>query len=246
MSSAPARDLTSQLVRRERLVVAGGVALLALLCWWYLLAASADGSSMAAMNGPPFGALVLMWWLMMVAMMLPSASPAILLYGRVRQIRTQDPGIADTSVFLTGYVGVWLFFSIAAAITQRLAANSSMVIENRIAQGGLLLAAGFYQLSPLKNACLAECRSPAEFISRHWRPGARGAVLLGARHGLYCLGCCWTLMTLLFVGGVMNFAWIVGLTLIVAAEKLPPKGPLIGKVAGVAFVAWGIAKLAGY
>jgi len=246
VSSAPARDLTSRLVRRERLVVTGGIALLALLCWWYLLAAKADGSGMAAMNGPPFSALVLMWWLMMVAMMLPSASPAILLYGRVRQIRRRDPGIADTWVFLAGYVGVWLVFSVAAALAQRLAANSSMVVENRIAEGALLLAAGFYQLSPLKNACLAECRSPAEFISRHWRPGARGAVLLGVRHGLYCLGCCWTLMTLLFVGGVMNFVWIVGLTLIVAAEKLAPRGVIIGKVAGVAFAAWGIAKLAGY
>ena len=245
MSSAPALDLTSRLLRRERLVVATGVALLALLCWCYLVGGTSSGMAMAGMH-PPFGALVLMWWLMMAAMMLPSAAPAILLYARVRQIRSRDPGIADTWVFLTGYIGVWLFFSVAAALAQRFAADSSMVIQNRYAQAALLLAAGLYQLSPLKNACLTECRSPAAFISRHWRSGAHGALLLGVRHGLYCLGCCWSLMALLFVGGVMNFVWIVGLTLIVAIEKLAPRGPLIGKAAGVALAAWGIAKLAGY
>lgn len=246
MSSAPARDLTSRLLQRERLVVGAGVALLALLCWWYLLADSATGGGMAAMRAPPFSALVLMWWLMMVAMMLPSAAPAILLYGRVRQIRSRDAGIADTWVFLAGYVGVWLFFSVAAAAAQLLAANTSMVVDNRFEQSALLLAVGLYQLSPLKNACLRECRSPAAFISRHWRSGPHGAVVLGVRHGLYCLGCCWTLMALLFVGGVMNFVWIVALTLVVAVEKLAPRGPLIGKAAGVAFAAWGVAKLAGY
>jgi len=246
VSSAPALDLTSRLLRRERLVVATGVALLVLLCWWYLLGGTSSDTNMAGMHSPPFGALVLMWWLMMAAMMLPSAAPAILLYARVRQIRSRDPGIADTWVFLAGYIGVWLFFSIAAALAQRLAADSSMVIQNRYAQAALLMAAGLYQLSPLKNACLSECRSPAAFISRHWRSGANGAVQLGVRHGLYCLGCCWTLMTLLFVGGVMNFVWIVGLTLVVALEKLAPRGPLLGKIAGVALAAWGAAKLAGY
>ena len=234
------------MLRRERLVVATGVALLALLCWWYLLGGTSSGTAMAGMHSPPFGALVLMWWLMMAAMMLPSAAPAILLYARVRQIRSRDSGIADTWIFLAGYIGVWLFFSIAAALAQRLAADSSMVIQNRYAQAALLVAAGLYQLSPLKNACLSECRSPAAFISRHWRSGANGAVQLGVRHGLYCLGCCWTLMTLLFVGGVMNFLWIVGLTLVVALEKLAPRGPLLGKVAGIALAAWGAAKLAGY
>jgi predicted metal-binding membrane protein len=246
VSSAPAHDLTSRLLRRERLVVGAGLALLALLCWSYLLAGSANGDGMVAMRPPPFSMLVLMWWLMMVAMMLPSATPAILLYARVRQIRRRDPGIADTWVFLAGYLGVWLFFSVAAALAQRLVADSSMMVENRLAQGTVLLAAGLYQLSPLKNACLGECRSPAAFISRHWRSGLNGAVLLGVRHGLYCLGCCWTLMALLFVGGVMNFLWIVGLTLVVAVEKLAPRGALVGKVAGVALAAWGMAKLAGY
>ena len=246
VSSAPAPDLVSRLLRRERLGVGAGLALLALLCWWYLLAGSSIRSGMAPMRAPPFSTLVLMWWLMMVAMMLPSAVPAILLYARVRQSRSQDPAIADTWVFFAGYVAVWLFFSVAAAVAQLLAADSSMLIENRIVQATLLLAASLYQLSPLKSACLAECRSPAAFISRHWRSGCGGAVLLGVRHGLYCLGCCWTLMALLFVGGVMNFLWIVALTLVVAMEKLATRGPLLGKAVGVALAAWGIAKLAGY
>src|SRR6185503_4654064 len=149
-------------------------------------------------------ALLLMWWLMMAAMMLPSAAPAILLYARVRHIRGRDSDIADTSVFVAGYLAVWLLFSVAAALAQRLATGSSMALDNRLAEGAVLLAAGLYQLSPVKDACLGECRSPAAFISRHWRPGRQGAVLLGFRHGVYCLGCCWMLMALLFVGGIMN------------------------------------------
>jgi predicted metal-binding membrane protein len=119
-----------------------------------------------------------------------------------------------------------------------------MALDNRFLEAGVLLAAGVYQLTPLKAACLRECRSPAEFISRHWRPGWDGAAQLGLRHGLYCLGCCWTLMALLFVGGIMNLVWVVGLTLIVAAEKLAPRGGLwLPRATGVALLAWGLALL---
>ncbi len=107
----------------------------------------------------------------------------------------------------------------------------------------MLIAAGAYQLSPLKSACLRQCRSPAQFLSRHWRPGAIGALRLGALHGAYCVGCCWLLMTLLFVGGIMNFAWIAALTLIVGVEKLLPGGEWLGRIAGVALIAWGAARL---
>jgi len=233
------------LLRHQRLIVAGGLALLAALSWWYVLAGGGMPDGMAAMRGPPFTALLLMWWLMMAAMMLPSAAPAILLYARVRQIRGRDSDIADTSVFVAGYLAVWLLFSVAAALAQRLATGSSMALDNRLAEGAVLLAAGLYQLSPVKDACLGECRSPAAFISRHWRPGRQGAVLLGVRHGVYCLGCCWMLMALLFVGGIMNLLWVVALTIIVAIEKLAPRGPLIGKAMGVLFAGWGLAKLAG-
>ena len=238
MSSAP--DLTSRLLRRERLIVAIGVALLALLSWWFV---AADGGGMPAdmaAQMPPFGALVLMWWLMMMAMMLPSAAPAILLYAKVREARNNGPGIAQSWIFLCGYIAVWLLFSIGAALAQRLSLGGSMALGNRYAEGALLVAAGAYQLSPLKSACIGACRSPAQFISRHWRPGWEGAIRLGLLHGIYCLGCCWLLMALLFIGGVMNLLWVVGLTLIVAIEKLVPRGVLIGRVAGVVLVGWGL------
>jgi len=151
-----------------------------------------------------------------------------------------------TWVFLAGYLTVWLLFSVVAAIAQSLLTGPSMAVDNRTAQAAVLAAAGLYQLSRLKAACIGLCRSPAQFISRHWRPGWDGAVRLGVRHGIYCLGCCWMLMALLFVGGIMNLLWVVGLTLIVTIEKLAPRGDLIAKVAGAALIAWGIAKVAGF
>jgi predicted metal-binding membrane protein len=239
MASSEA-DLTGKVVRHERLIVGLGVALLTLLGWWYIAAgAGMRGGGMGAMRAPPFAALILMWWLMMVAMMLPSAAPAVLLYGRVREVRGGDSAIARSWVFLAGYLVVWLLFSLVAAGTQRLLAGPSMALENRFAEGVLLVTAGLYQLSPLKNACLARCRSPAQFLSRHWRPGWTGAVRLGVLHGCDCVGCCWMLMALLFVGGVMNLLWIVALTLIVTLEKLLPRGDWFGRAAGVALCAWG-------
>jgi predicted metal-binding membrane protein len=245
VSSAP--DLTTRLLRHERAIVLGGVALLALLGWWFIVAgAGLRAGGMAAMREPPLGALILMWWLMMVAMMLPSAAPAMLLYARVREMRSGDSAIAQTWVFLAGYLLVWLLFSIVAASAQQLLTGPSMALQNRAAEGAVLVAAGIYQLSPLKMACLRRCRSPAQFLSRHWRPGRDGAVRLGILHGADCVGCCWMLMALLFVGGVMNLLWVVALTMIVAAEKLLPKGEWIGRAAGAGLLAWGAFRIAGY
>jgi predicted metal-binding membrane protein len=244
VSSAQPPDLTSRVIRHERALIAVSLAGLTALGWWYLLSRAETG--MGTMGPPPLAALVLMWWLMMAAMMLPSAAPAILLYARVRETRGEDRAIAQTWVFLAGYLLVWLLFSIAAALAQSLLTGASMSLDNRFAQGAVLIAAGVYQLSPLKSSCVRQCRSPAVFMSRHWRAGRTGAVRLGVIHGVYCLGCCWMLMALLFVGGVMNLLWVVGLTLIVAIEKIAPRGPFIGRVAGVALAAWGILRLAGY
>lgn len=198
-----------------------------------------DGMNAAEMAPPPFAALVLTWSVMMVAMMLPSAAPAILLYARVRQVRSNDHRIAPSWAFAAGYLLVWLAFAIFAAAAQRLAVGSSMAIGNRSATAAVLIAAGLYQLSPLKSACLGQCRTPAQFISRHWRSGFAGAVRLGLLHGAYCVGCCWALMTLLFIGGVMNIVLIVLLTVIVAVEKLARGGEWIGRAAGVVLTAWG-------
>ena len=196
-----------------------------------------DAVGMGAVAAP-FSALALMWWVMMMAMMLPSAAPAILLYARVRQARDNGPGLARSWIFLSGYVAVWLLFSVVAALAQR-RLGGSMMLDNRYAEGALLIAAGAYQISPIKSACVNLCRSPAQFISRHWRPGGYGAIRLGTLHGIYCLGCCWLLMALLFVGGVMNLLWVIGLMLVVTIEKLVPHGVLIGRAAGAVLIAWG-------
>ena len=239
VSSAP--DFASRLVRHERLVVALAIAFLVALCGAYL-AAGAGMDGMTAMR-PPFGALVLMWWVMMAAMMLPSAAPAILLYARVRESRGGH-AIAAPTVFASGYLLIWLLFSVIAAGAQSLLAGPAMTIGG-VARAALLIAAGLYQLSPLKSACLRQCRSPAQFLSRHWKPGTSGALRLGAAHGAYCVGCCWLLMALLFVGGVMNFAWIAALAALVAVEKLARRGALLGRAAGLGLIGWGAALLVG-
>jgi predicted metal-binding membrane protein len=242
VSSAP--DLTNRILRHERVLVAVSITVLATLCWWYVASAAvAAPSAMAPMREPPVGALVIMWWLMMVAMMLPSAAPAILLYSRIRETRNETAAIAQTWVFLSGYLAVWLLFSIVAAFAQRLATGPSMALHSNVAEGALLIAAGVYQLSPVKSACIRQCRSPAQFLTQHWRPGMHGAVRLGISHGAYCLGCCWMLMTLLFVGGIMNVLWIAGLTLLVAAEKLLSRGDLLRLASAIALLLWGFGRL---
>jgi predicted metal-binding membrane protein len=246
VSFAPQPDLISRILRHDRALVAATVVVLAGLGWWYIAAGAMSGSTpMAAMpaHSQPIGALVVMWCLMMVAMMLPSAAPAILLYARVRAARSPDAAIGKTWLFLAGYLAIWLLFSVAAAFVQRALTGPSMSIDSRLAQGAVLIAVGAYQLSPLKSACVIQCRSPGQFISRHWRPGWDGAVRLGLRHGAYCLGCCWMLMSLLLVGGVMNVSWVVALTVLVAIEKLFPHGEWLGRAAGVALLMWGTAKV---
>jgi predicted metal-binding membrane protein len=237
--ASSAADLTARLLRHERAIIACMIVLLTALSWAFLL----RDAQMTMMEPPLTAIIIAMWWLMMLAMMLPSATPAILLYARVRQTRAGDASIAQTWVFLVGYLAVWLLFSIVAASVQSLVTDSSMALRSRAAQGAVLVAVGLYQLSPLKTACVSQCRSPGQFISRHWRPGWEGAFRLGVIHGAYCVGCCWMLMGLLFVGGVMNLLWVVGLTILVAAEKLLPGGSLLAKVSGVAFILWGFARV---
>jgi predicted metal-binding membrane protein len=197
-----------------------------------------------------FSLVAAMWWIMMVAMMTPSAAPTILLYARVRRhalTHQRADGIAPTAAFAGTYLVVWLAFSLLATLAQwgleRAELTSVMMMgsQSKWLSATVLVAAGAYQLSPLKNLCLSRCRSPASFLSKHWRPGPLAAVRLGVRHGAYCVGCCWMLMVLLFVGGVMNIAWIAAITVLVLAEKLAPRGPWIGRAAGVLLIAWGAA-----
>jgi predicted metal-binding membrane protein len=190
-----------------------------------------------------------MWWIMMVAMMLPSAAPMILLFARFnRTQRDRGAPYVPTGAFALGYLVVWAAFSLVAVSAQwgleRTGLLSSMMASTSVILGaGLLIAAGIYQLTPLKYACLRHCRSPLFFISHHWRPGEWGALRMGLEHGAFCAGCCWFLMALLFYGGVMNLFWIIGLALFVLLEKVAPAGHWVGWIMGIGLIAWGGALL---
>ena len=192
-----------------------------------------------------------MWWVMMVAMMLPSAAQMILLYARIdRRQRERGAPIVPTGIFASGYVAAWGTFGIIAVGLQwgleRAELLSSMMASPSAGLGGALwLAAGIWQLTPLKHACLRHCRTPLQFLSHHWRKGRFGAFAMGVEHGAFCLGCCWVLMALLFYGGVMNLYWIAGLALFVLAEKTVPRGHWLGSAAGVGLMAWGALLLWG-
>lgn len=195
--------------------------------------------------------MFVMWWIMMVAMMLPSASPMILLFARIQR-KEKDKGapFISTSVFTAGYLVTWAVFSAIAAGAQwgfeRVGLLSAMMASTSgLFAGVLLLAAGMYQLTPLKHACLRHCRSPLQFIMHHWRNGTSGAFRMGIDHGAFCLACCWFLMALLFVGGVMNLYWIVGLAVFVLLEKTIPAGHWLGSIMGIGLIAWGGWLMAG-
>jgi predicted metal-binding membrane protein len=188
----------------------------------------------------------------MIAMMIPSAAPTILLFGRVHRHAVtlgRNPGPPTTAFFTAGYLITWLVFSITAALIHYaldyggMLSARTMALRSHWFAAATLIAAGLYQFSPLKNVCLSHCRAPASFLSRHWRPGSLGAIRLGALHGAYCVGCCWALMTLLFVGGVMNLIWIAVLTLSVMAEKLLPGRLWAGRLGGIALLVWGLGML---
>lgn len=185
--------------------------------------------------------LFLMWWSMMMAMMLPSAAPAILTYGTIA--RKLPP--AHPMLFALGYAAVWSAFATSATALQVWAAEvipltGMMAIVSRSVGGLLLVVAGLYQLTPVKRACLTKCQTPLFYLAHHWRSGAAGAFRMGLSHGLYCLGCCWVLMLLLFYGGVMDFRWIIGLALYVAAEKLVPVRFKLQEFAAAALITWGL------
>ena len=245
---------------RDRLLVGAALGVAVALCWAWIVPMARD------MYGPMTGAaawmmtgnwdathlllLFAMWAVMMAGMMLPSAAPALFLYGGVIR-RSSEASRANAHVyaFAGGYLLVWTSYSLLATILQRLLARWLLItpmMDARDARfgGALLVVAGLYQFTPFKRACLASCRNPVEFIVRHWKPGLWGGFYLGAAHGLYCLGCCWALMMLLFVGGVMNLWWIGALTVFVLLEKAAPYGEKGGRYSGLAISAAGAWLLA--
>jgi predicted metal-binding membrane protein len=260
--SAAAQELTliERLVRRDQLIVSIALALIVLLSWIYLVraakamqAASGEAAMHAAMgmgsteSWSASGAWMLffMWTVMMTGMMLPSAAPVILIVVGAYRRRGGHYAAVSTAAFTSGYVAAWTGFSAVAALTQAALHAAALMSPNMASQsvmlaGGIFVLAGIYQWVPLKNACLSHCRSPLYFISREWREGIQGAFMMGLRHGLFCIGCCWALMVLLFAAGVMNLLWVAGIALFVLLEKLLPGGPLVGRVAGVLLASWGL------
>ena len=246
------RTLLRTLPWQDRFVLLSGLGLVTLLAWIYLLdmANGMKAMSMGTSWTAAYGAsMLLMWIIMMVGMMVPSAIPMILIHAAIaRKAAREGATLASTGIFIAGYVVIWSLFSVAATVAQwaldRAALLSPMMTSNSARLGGILVcAAGLYQLTPMKAVCLRHCRAPVHFLSRHWRSGAVGALRMGFEHGLYCLGCCWILMGLLFVGGVMSIWWIGGLALFVLAEKVLPQGGLGGRILGLAATAWGVTLL---
>src|SRR5690242_4453954 len=199
-----------------------------------------------------FGFVFAMWVVMMVGMMTPSAAPMILLYARVgRQAALQHTPFAPTSWFAGGYLLAWIGFAFVATFAQWAVERwrwltPSMAVSSTVLSGLVLITAGLYQWTPIKDACLRHCQAPLQFIQQHggFRADARGSLTLGIRHGAYCIGCCWVLMALLFVGGVMNVLWIASIMIFVLLEKLIPARRLISHVSGGVFLAAGVVVIA--
>lgn len=242
---------------RDRILISACLALVCALAWVYLfhldrqMSASMAYDVMMAdmgmsMDKPWTATDVLltfaMWVVMMVGMMAPSAAPVLLIVGARR-------GSRRTAVmFGLGYLFVWVGFSAIAALAQwRLhemaMLSPAMSASSPYLAGAILIVAGAYQLTPWKGACLTHCRSPIEFLMTHWRDGARGAFEMGRHHGMYCLGCCWALMSVLFVVGVMNLVWVAALTALVLFEKVSPAGTLVARLAGAGMLFAGIARI---
>ena len=256
----------SSSIHRERWIIGAALAGIAAVAWAYMiyeargmslsgvckcLGLQMGGTALADWSAGSLLPLFLMWAGMMVAMMLPSATPMILTFAAVsRNRRQRERPYVPVTIFVAGYVAIWVAFSVLAAFAQwilhREALLSPAMASSSAWLGGiLLLAAGVFQFTPLKHACLTQCRAPFDFIMTRWREGARGAFRMGVEHGLFCAGCCWALMGLLFVAGVMNILWIAAISLLVGLEKLFPRGVWLSTATGVILTLWGAWLLAG-
>jgi predicted metal-binding membrane protein len=253
--------------RGDRWAVLAGLGGITVAAWiglvvvrWRMLPGMAGGSmghqmqamvNVQAWTAGVIGLTLLMWAVMMVAMMVPTAAPMTLVYAAVgRKAAREGHPVAPTSMFVTGYLAIWILFSVAATAAQwgldRAALLSpAMVSASPVLGGAVLIGAGVYELTPFKHACLSHCRAPAHFISRHWRAGSAGAFRMGLGLGSYCLGCCWIVMGLLFVGGVMNLLWIAAIAVFVLLEKTVPFGETGGRVVGAAMILVGLLTLMG-
>jgi predicted metal-binding membrane protein len=250
-------------LRRDRIIVLSSLALITALSWAYVASLASDMQNnmdvvtemampqMQAWSVPDFVLTFIMWAVMMVAMMMPSAAPMVLMFTGVnRRRQKQQVPYVPASVFVLGYLVVWVTFSVLATAAQwglhTVSLLSPMMVSTSPVLGGtLLLIAGIYQWTPLKQACLSKCRSPLGFVLNEWREGRWGAFVMGLKHGSYCTGCCWSVMALLFVAGVMNLVWVAAIAGFVLLEKVAPGGRRMGQAAGVLMVAGGVVVLLG-
>lgn len=248
---------------RDRVAIITALAGVTALAWVYLVHMAmrmdvmmdTEMPGMSMMTGVrawsvgDFVIMLLMWVVMMIGMMVPTAIPMTLIYAAVaRKADGEGAPIAPTAMFVSGYIVMWSLFSVAATTAQwgldQTALLSPMMVTTSPAVGAaILIVAGVYQLTPFKHACLKHCRSPAHFIAGHWRDGAAGAFRMGAEHGLFCIGCCWALMGLLFFGGVMSLFWIIAITVFVLLEKVIPFGVRGGQIAGIGMIVFGVVFL---
>jgi predicted metal-binding membrane protein len=253
-------SLLERTLRHDRVLVAAGLLVVSVASWAWIVPMAHDmygpmtGSSAWMMtlqwDAPRLLALWAMWAVMMAAMMLPAASSTLLMYTRIARTRGEDRGpVLDAYVFAAGYLAIWAIFSVGATALQR--TLSALVLLSPMMEpvsdvfaAGVLAAAGAYQFTPLKYRCLRSCRSPLSFLMTGWRPGRTGAFRMGLAHGAFCLGCCWALMMLLFVAGVMNLYAIVALTILVLVEKAAPAGWHADRVTGVLLIGAAVWQLA--
>jgi predicted metal-binding membrane protein len=256
-------------LRRDRMIVGAALVGVIAIAWIWIVIGAGTGMSTVGMtrrSGMPgmtgmmmepaawtlayAAVMFVMWWVMMAAMMLPGAAPILLLFARVnRAEKAGNRPFVGTGIFAAGYLAAWGGFSMLTTGLQwgleQLGLLSSMMMTTSYWLGGaILIAAGVWQLTPVKAVCLRHCRSPLSFLTQSWRHGRLGAFSMGLEHGTYCLGCCWFLMGLLFFGGIMNLFWIAGLAGFILLEKTIPMGHWLGRVAGIALAAWGAVMLA--
>ena len=251
------RVIVAGFASRNRRVIASCIVLVTVLAWAYLIRLdgqmSSASESMARMGmtiDAPWSArdfffTFIMWSVMMVGMMSPSAAPVIVLFSEMGASRGDPHASTKSILFGVGHLSVWIAFSAVAALLQwtlHQAASLSpeMTVMSSPIAGAILIGAGAYQLSPFKGACLKRCQTPIGFLLGNWREGTSGALELGLRHGLFCVGCCWALMFVLFVVGVMNLVWVAALTAFVLVEKFGPSGTWISRAGGVSMIAAGL------
>jgi predicted metal-binding membrane protein len=249
------------LLKQDKTLILTGILLITSVAWVYMAyeahamyqtgicqcaGMKLSGPDLAPWSIQTLAPLFLMWAEMMVAMMLPSAAPMILTFALVnRKRREQARPYVPSAIFAAGYLLAWTGFSAVAATAQWFLHGKALLSDVMVSRspglaGGLLVAAGIFQWTPFKKACLVHCRSPLSFLMTDWREGRWGALEMGLKHGAYCTGCCWVLMMLLFVAGVMNIFWIAIISLLVLAEKAAPNGLAVGKIVGAALILWGL------